>query len=567
MLYPMLKQSIFFFLIWSLTLVPICLAGELPVASIVKDLSVIEAAMIVRPNGHLLLNKGSDDSVRKGDLWSIYSKGEIVLDPISGEELGSIDETIGTARITRTDKRFSEVKLLAPAKSSNVKTAQQAKRYDGIKTIFQDKTGKNAAVYEKLRANLPSLSWEYKVSKEGAKFTPPMDALLLAAAQDRLTVWSGGEVVKVYETIEPSVAAGTAVATATAQPIFKEEAPVTQTVPGLMTPGMSAKLGGQNFRSVGSINSIAYNFDMFNIDGQPQPWFVYLTKDTLYCQQDLAQNKRYEYSYKGFGSVVNVSVGSDGMIAMNIFNQREWQMQSMLLRFTTAGFQVIDKDIPYILAYIDIDNDGIKDLVGQSFDEETFYGTGVYKMTVQGSSVEQTGKIKVPAGYRIHGSFMSDMDNDNILETGFYNVGQYLQVYEQNKEEWQSNDRFGGSIQVVMVDNVEDELATARGEIVWCPAAVISQDQRQFIALVHNDPSLRSIVGIQPKKGNVSILYKANGQFLLRTLDAKFDGPVQAVFTYGNELYCTIVAGKFYSGKGKTHIIAFSLDEIKQALQ
>ncbi len=567
MLYPMLKQSIFFFLIWSLTLVPVCLAGELPVASIIKDLSVIEAAMIVRPNGNLLLNKGSNDSVRKGDLWSVYSKGEIVLDPISGEELGSIDESIGTARITRTDKRFSEVKLIAPAKNSAVKTAQQAKRYDGITTIFQDETGDNYAVYEKLRIDLPSLNWEYKQSKEGAKFTPPMDALMLTAAQERLTVLSGGEVVKVYEMMASSVAAGAAVATATAQPIFKKEEPVTQTVPGLMTPGMSAKLGGQNFRSVGSINSIAYNFDLFKIDGQQQPWFAYLTKDALYCQQDLAKDTRYEYRYKGFGAVVNVSVGSDGMIAMNIFNQREWQMQSYLLRFTAAGFQIIKKDIPYILAYIDIDNDGVKDLIGQNFDEETFYGTGVYRMTVKGSSVDQAGKIKVPAGYRIHGSFMSDMNNDNILETGFYNFGRYLLIYEQGKEEWQSNDRFGGSIQVVMVDNIEDELATARGETIWCPPAVISQGQRQLIALVHNDSSLRSVVGIEPKKGNVSILYNANGQYLLRTLDAKFDGPVQAVFTYGNELYCTIVEGKFYSGKGKTHIIAFSLDEIQAALQ
>jgi len=562
----MLKQSIFFFLVWSLIQVPMCLAGKLPVSSIVQDLSVIEAAMIVRPNGRLLLNKGSQDSVRKGDLWSIYNKGEIVIDPISGEELGSLTDSIGIARITRTDKRFSEVMLTDSTRSSNVETAQKALRYDGLQAIFQDKTGNNYTMYEELRAGLPSLNWEYKISKEGAKTTHPMNVLLLAATQNRLTVWSGDEVVKVYENLDSSVATTTALGATSVQPIFKKE-PVPQPVPGLMTPGMSAKLGGQNFRSVGSINSIAYNFDLFQLEGQQQPWFVYLTKDVLYCQQDLGKDKRYAYRYKGFGSVVNVSVGPDGMIALNIFNQREWQMQSHLLRFTTAGFQTVDKDIPYILSYIDLGKNGVKELVGQSFDEENYYGTGIYKMSVKGSSVERTGKVQMPAGYRIHGSFVTDMDNDNILETGFYNLGNNLMVYEQGKEKWLSNDRFGGSIQVIMIDNIESELTTPRREIIWCPPAVIPHGNGHIVALVHNHPSLLSVVGIGPRKGNVSILYKANGQYLLRTLDAEFDGPVQAVFTWGNELYCTIVEGKFYSGKGKTHIIAFSLDEIKNALQ
>ncbi|HIE07736.1 MAG TPA: hypothetical protein EYP64_06800, partial [Desulfarculaceae bacterium] len=555
-LLPMLKQSIFFSLVWTLMLVPICFGGELPVASIVKDLSAIEAAVIVRPNGQLLLNKGSNDLVRKGDLWSLYSKGEVVLDPVSGEELGSLDEIIGSAMITRTDKRFSEIELTDPAKSGEVKTGQQALRYDGVKAIFQDGTGANYPLYEKLRAGLPSLNWEYKVTEVGATLTPPRDALLLAAAKDRLTVWGGGEIVKVYEmmrrplrAVSQPVAPGAVFSTRGAtsvqpqqQPVFRQEAfiqspqqqvfrqePFTQTVPGLMTPGMSARLGGQNFRSVGSINSIAYNLDLLNFDGQEQPWFVYLTNEALYCQPSLGGSERYAYRYEGFGAVANVSTGPGGMIALNVFNQSDWQMQSYLLRFTTAGFQVVDKDIPYILAYIDIDNDGVKDLVGQNFDEENFFGTGVYRLAVKGASVKRAGKVKIPAGYRIYGSFMTDMDNDNIMETGFYNVGKHLLLYEQGREIWQSSDDFGGSIQVVMIDNIESEGATARNEIVWCPPAVISHDQGKLVALVHNDPSLLSIVGVGPSKGSVSILYKANGQYFLRTLDANSDGPVQSV--------------------------------------
>ncbi len=598
MLRPMLKQSIFFSLVWILILAPICFAGEFPVASIVQDLSTIEAAVIVRPNGHLLLNKGSNDSVRKGDLWSIYSKGEVVFDPVSGEELGSLDEIVGFAWITRTDQRFSEIELTGPAKSSEVKTGQQARRYDGIKAIFQDGTGSHSSLYEKLRAGLPSLNWEYVVSETGAALTSPRDALLLAVAKDRLTVRGGGEIIQVYEMmrrplravaqpVAPSAVFSTRGSTTVPvpvqiqqqsvakqepfmqppqQPVFRQES-FSKPVPGLMTPGMSARLGGQNFRSVGTINSIAYNVDLLEVAGQEQPWFVYLTNKALFCQPSLMGGDRFAYRYEGFGTVVNVSAGPEGMIALNVFNQSEWQMQSLLLHFTTAGFQVVDKDIPYIMAYIDIDNDGVRELIGQSFDDENFFGTSVYRLVLKGSSVKKTGKVKVPAGYRIYGSFMTDMDNDNIMEIGFYNLGKNLLIYEQGREIWQSTNSFGGSIQVVMIDNVgESQGATARREIVWCPPAVIPYDQGKLVALVHNDPSLLSMVGVGPRKGSVSILYNTNGQYFLRTLDANFEGPVQAVFAWGNELYCTIVEGKFYSGKGRTHVIAFSLDEIKKAL-
>ncbi len=587
-MFSILKHFVLLAAVWGFWGASFCLAADFSTAAIMNDLRTIEAAVMTGPDGRLLINKGGADSVRRGDLWTIHEKGEIITDPVSGEELGRLDTLVATVRVVRADKRFSEI-VSADQGPEKIRTNQQALRYDGIKARFVDSSGRHFALYEKLRLGLPALSWQ-GYEKIGPEAIPsaPADTLIVMAGPERLTIWCGGEILKIYEN-EASSSAPTAgrtgpvtVAPVAAIPLRLgggQEAPeiirprsavpartVLSPVPGLMTPGMTSKIGGQLYRPVGSLETIIRNLDMAEFDQSSTPWFVYLDDQGLAVQPAIGRGERYLYKYAGFGEVANISVGGDGMIAMNIFHQSEWRMCSRLLRFRAGHFETMASDINYILAYIDVDGDGSKELVGQNFDKEDFFGAGVYVMQRRGKQLSRGKELTVGPRFRLFGAFWADLDGNRSMETGFFDLARYLQIRSKGREVWRSTDVFGGSIADVEIENIESEGATSRREIIWAPPAVIPYDKGRFVALAANDPSLLNMIGGGPRNGGIRILYEAEGHYFLRHLDAKFDGPVQAVFAWGDELYCAVVEGNIFTGKGRTHVVAFSLEELQKAL-
>ena len=46
------------------------------------------------------LNLGSDDGVKMGDKFIVYSQGEMLLDPVTGESLGKLELKAGVVQIT-----------------------------------------------------------------------------------------------------------------------------------------------------------------------------------------------------------------------------------------------------------------------------------------------------------------------------------------------------------------------------------------------------------------------------------------------------------------------------------
>lgn len=53
------------------------------------------------------LNRGQDGGFKKGDLLNIYTKGEILTDPHTGEQLGTAEEFIGKIKISRVNPKFT----------------------------------------------------------------------------------------------------------------------------------------------------------------------------------------------------------------------------------------------------------------------------------------------------------------------------------------------------------------------------------------------------------------------------------------------------------------------------
>jgi len=66
--------------------------------------------------GEVYLNRGSGSTLKVGDLLTLYAQGESLVDPDSGENLGSAEQEVATVEITEIQKKFTKAKILQGGK-------------------------------------------------------------------------------------------------------------------------------------------------------------------------------------------------------------------------------------------------------------------------------------------------------------------------------------------------------------------------------------------------------------------------------------------------------------------
>ena len=96
-------------------------AEKTNVDEIVRELGPLEATVIKVPDGRHLINMGTDNNVKKGNLWTLYSTGEQVLEPITGKKLGILPVSLAICKVTSVEKHFSEISVKCFKKSCKIK--------------------------------------------------------------------------------------------------------------------------------------------------------------------------------------------------------------------------------------------------------------------------------------------------------------------------------------------------------------------------------------------------------------------------------------------------------------
>ena len=83
------------------------------VGSFVDQLTdTIFPIMVIQAKGkRLYVNRGNDGGMKVGDTFIVFLPGEDLIDPVTGENLGSEEEEIGTAKVTRVNPKFTIVEM------------------------------------------------------------------------------------------------------------------------------------------------------------------------------------------------------------------------------------------------------------------------------------------------------------------------------------------------------------------------------------------------------------------------------------------------------------------------
>lgn len=546
-------------------------AANIPVNKIVKELSTLKATVIKGQDGKYFINKGADNNVKKGNLFTLYKTGEQVIDPVTGKKLGNVQVSLGICKVTRVEKQFSEISVKCFKESCSIKSGMVAKRYQGIKAVFFDVNGTSFYLYKTIRAKLPSLDWQGYHSIEKSSNTEQItDGVVIVVNKENITIWSGGEILLLNDEIAsagklppPLIHKTTSPVTAAGKSNLKQKAVTSP--PGIMVPGIREDLKVETYRSVTTINHMVTNLGIIVPDGTNTPYFVYLSGKTLYARA-VSGKKKYQYLVRGFGDVINMSMGPNGLIACNVF-VKDSGMESRILKFTANGFIVLAKDIDSILEFLDIDGDGINEsLIGQDFDEDSFFGSGVFHLAIDDSGrITQNDAIHTPEGFNLFGSIMADLNGNKIKETAYYNPGGKLVVYETNKQKWESQSPFD-PIKNMLIDDMTNESNAPKSVPVWPQPVLFNSGDGLVVIMPANQTNIWGVVGGRSKNGRLGLLYSNSDTYTFRLLDTKFQGPVQSVFVYNNELYIAVVEGNVFTGKGRTYILAVPINVLKKSM-
>ena len=547
-------------------------AEKITVGKIVKELSPLEATVIKVPDGRYLVNMGTDNNVKKGNLWTLYSTGEQVIEPITGKKLGALPVSLAISKVTRVEKHFSEISIECFKEACDIKSGLTAKRYREIKTMFQDVNGSSYRLYEQIRGKLPSLDWQGYQSIENSSDAAQLpEGVVIVADKGKVIIWSGGEILSIYDEMtsagglsQPALTQSTPSVTEKKEGDLSQKAVTGQ--PGIMIPGLSTNLKIENYRAVASIGYRVNNLGIIEPYRAKTPYFIYLSNKTLYAQA-VGAGESYQYAYKGFGDVVNMSLGPNGLIALNIYVQGEG-MNSRILKFSTDGFIVLTKDIEYILEFLDMNGNGVNEsLIGQDFDAESFFGSEVFRLAVDDSGkITQHNSLATPKGFNLFGAIMADLDGNRINETAYYNPGRKLVIYEANQQKWESPSSFG-SIKSMLIDDIINDSNAPRNVPVWPQSVLFSVDNTLFAVIPANQAGIWGMVGGNAKNGRLGLLCPNNVTYAFRFLTTKYQGPVQSIFTYNNELYIAVVEGNAFTGQGKTHILALPMNVLKKNIK
>ncbi len=585
---------------------------------VIEELSVIQGVFIKTKSNRNIINRGLKDNIRKGDIWTIFSKGEQIIDPSTGKSLGSFPVAEAVCRVKRVEASFSEVQvknLSGHKKTNKIKSGETASRFNNVDAVFMDLHGDNYSLYKSIRAGLPSLNWKgYKKIEQRSSALPMPYGVLILSERNQITVWSGGEILMSENfapagemvsgtlppppghsmLVKPAAIRSAASAGAVSSVVVSSPAKVVETAPAapaplgsspvllpapnpassvsqnkknrtkpinFLTPGLASNIKIKKYRSAGSIDKIVLNMGIMNSVENESPFFVYLSGQTIFADS-IDGKEHYKYTYEGFGEILNMITGRNNLIVLNIFVKDEG-MHSRILSFENGKFNVVMQDISYILSMVDTNGDGINDaLYGQEFDDEDFLGTNTYLLSIKSGRLKRIKKITTLPSFNLMGAFICDFNHNGVKDIGFYNAGRKFVIYEKNKEIWESSSILCGSVKTLLYDDPMSEFDAPKQISIWAMPAIMNLNNRFFAAVPANESGLLSVVGGGPEKGGLGILYNQDNNYILRKIDSQFQGAVQSVFTYKNELYISVVQGNFFTGQGRTSILAVPLNKI-----
>ncbi|MGW8313485.1 MAG: FG-GAP repeat domain-containing protein, partial [Desulfuromonadales bacterium] len=411
-----------------------------------------------------IVDMNDQDNLSIGDILSLVKPGKKILHPQTGEVIGSVDQAIGFLQVTRILSGYSYAKVLTPGLQPE--NGAQLKRFEQVPASFV--TGTDADSNELIRqfkVNLPQLLWLADNQTEYALLTFAMQGNSLEVKTvggdllHRYKLTADQQLAVTSPSPRPSVSAPTSTGAQTG-PLQKI---VTTLMGNVYQKGdeqfaeMDAAIIRQRQTEEGGLwlgpelNGSSWGISVGDFDGDGQQETALVLDNTLLIARINAGkfNQLAEVTIPESLQVLSldsIDLNGDGRDELYLSAQGNYVVSSFVVEFTGDGYEIVMKNIRWLLRVVDLADGSGRTLLGQRMGhQEKAYINDIFKIEREGDRLVQGPSIELPESLNIF-SFVPFLDDRNALNYAHLTDGDYLKVFNQDGVElWNSADYYGGS--------------------------------------------------------------------------------------------------------------------------
>lgn len=547
----------------ALTAMPALTAVEDDIA---RDFNPLAGYVVMKENGEFIIDLDAGKGIRLGDIFAVVGPGKDIIHPVTQKILGTLETVKGILKVTRLADGYSFARALDGAAA--IKRGDAIRRYALLPAVFWDYSGSGKPLYLKLQQMLSQLKWgEYQQTQQQRPSQPKLTAatangLTFIYAQDELVVrdpeFNELRRYPLRSAAAPTQSASKAPLAAVPAPshlpstseatVIKPEYKQVQRIAELPNRSLMAdflfKEGNLLLASTDGTT-----IEVFNITQQLEP----IGSSSPPTPARVLALKWWVPAATQTPHLV-VTTWEDNTVV------------SLIFRLVGNRLSPLSVRIKQILGTFDLDGDGLPEtLLGQNFNDETFYGERIRPLELAGDDV-RTGslKMKLPRRFPVLGSLLADLTGDGKLENAFIRNG-ILYIFNDNRRLYKSLKKMGGTLSFLTYDvdpnSQEPKPTTAAFEI--SPVIVdLDADGRNELLASASERSLWGNLRVSSglTKAWISIFKYDKGSFTSGTLGEEFELALQG-FTVNQRrlLLVTTEIGDLQGNGGKSHLMEYSL--------
>jgi hypothetical protein len=422
---------------------------------VIADFQPLDGVVVQQQGSDYLIDLDAAKGVHVGDLFSVMGPGEKIVQPLTREVIGTLDEVKAVLKVTRIKTGYSRATVVTG--DAAIQPGNPLRRYAGIPARFWDYAGTGEIVSARLKTALPDLEW---VSYTLAQQKKPASPGPLAGLQGLVFVWdaeglsvrdSTFEIIHFYphRQLTPAVSGSSAETPGIVQTV-ENAAPVAGIVAapsaardgivyGPEMRGRAAGVAVGDFDGDGK-NAVATALGSRVVLGR----FV----DGLY-QEEGSLEVGNDYRILTLDCA---DLDKDGRAELYMtavekkIAQEIDRVASLVAEEIDGRLQVVQRDIPYLLGTVDVPGEGRLLLGQRSGENGRAYGGSLFRFERQGNRIEKGGEFSRPTDkVSVHGLTLTTDQAKRPLFV-FLDINERMNVYTAAGDKvWASSDVVGGS--------------------------------------------------------------------------------------------------------------------------